>query len=279
MSGLVQLKQRIKAIQTIKKITHAMRIVSMSTHARLRHQQHTLKEYKHALMTMYAAIKTKLDQSKSDTEQEIEQRKGPVLFIVVGSQKGLCGNFNNTLFNFVKGPLEHAAVPYDLISVGKKTNDYLASIAITPRLSYEEFTSTHLATVTASLVHNILDETQYSEVFLMSMSSQSFFNQKPHRTRLLPFEAPAVETQESAQEYRWETPAEELADYALRELLATQLYEALLASLIAEQAARFIAMDNSTRNAANLLDAMTLRYNKTRQAKITRELTDLASSF
>lgn len=283
MSGLVQLKQRIKAIQTIKKITHAMRIVSMSTHARLRNQQQALKEYKQALISMYATISNHVTlgiETPISTLTQPANKK--VLFIIVGSQKGLCGNFNNNLFNFVKQPLEHASVSYDIISVGKKTNDYLAANNLMSIISYDEFTSLQLSSLTTALVDYVLAHgADYSEVFLFSMTSQSFFNQKPHRTHLMPFEAPALQTiVTSSTEYRWEEEAtNELATYCMHELLATKIYEALLTSLIAEQAARFIAMDNSTRNASNLLDAMTLRYNKTRQSKITRELTDLASSF
>lgn len=280
MSGLVQLRQRIKAVQTIKKITHAMRIVSMSTHSRLRNRQQALKEYKETLFDLYTRVSESGSTSSNNKLDLAGNKSGKTLVIIVGSQKGLCGNFNNNLFAYVQKRLDKTASKIDIISVGKKTHDYLLFNNYEPLQTYDEFTTTHLSGITNALVTYILDHLDhYAEVHLYSMAPRTFFSQKSGITQIIPFAKPKAAVSQDEVIYHWEEPAPEILEYCTQELLATTVYEALLLSLVAEQAARFVAMDNSTRNASNLLDAMNLRYNKTRQSKITRELTDLIGGF
>jgi F-type H+-transporting ATPase subunit gamma len=107
---------------------------------------------------------------------------------------------------------------------------------------------------------------------------QNFFIQRPHIATLVPFTQEKQLTT-SSHDYLWEQEPQHILDTLVQQYIETQLQSLLFQSLLAEHAARFISMDSSTRNAENLLEVNKLQYNKLRQAKITKELTELIGSF
>jgi len=286
MSQLIQLRQRIQAIETIKKITHAMRLISMSTHTRLRSRQEPLKQYQTTAQHLFLRIKHATpDWHNAILSPQSDEPKE--LYILVGSQKGLCGNFNISLFSlFNKTVLEKHTKPLSIIAVGKKAIDYLKDHKIAPYKSFFPFNSSTLTTITSDILETILNESQpYTHVYVVSNVLKSFFVQRPHITNLIPFDLPEDTTRASSEidtnqptEYLWEQPVNEVLDALAIQCLNAQLEYLLFQSLIAEQAARFVSMDSSTRNADNLLEETKLQYNKLRQAKITKELTELVGS-
>ena len=147
-------------------------------------------------------------------------------------------------------------------------------------MRFSKFSSITLPGIVDQIIDYILRPTSdYALVNIISNYVKTFFVQYPTETQLIPFTLPKTASVELREPYIWEQSPHETLTIITETLLRITLYDTLLESLVAEQAARFIAMDNSTRNASNLLDEMSLAYNKTRQAKITRELTDLVSSF
>lgn len=281
MSQLVQMRQRIKSIETIKKVTHAMRLISMSSHARFRTQKSGLEAYKNELKRLFAVVQHEVVSWQNMQLQPPASSQGPVLFILVGSQKGLCGIFNTLLFQF----FQEKITPYSkqqlhLITVGKKACEYAEKLSLPVIKAYDEFSLATATTISNEILNTILTVSRpFSDVALLSNYPNTFFSQKPELSQLIPFDLPNVSPVQSPEEYSFEQSPEQLLDFLVTRFLFTTINELLLNSLIAESAARFIAMDNSTRNATNLLDDMKLDYNKLRQAKITRELTDLIGSL
>lgn len=283
VSKLIQMRRRIKAIETIKKVTHAMRLISMSTHSRLKNKQHTLTEYVTAVENLF-----------NDTIQNCPDWINPVLaptsastktlLIVVGSQKGLCGNFNNALFNRFTAQTDLTIYQNNaLIAVGKKASDELKKIAPHALIdSYEHFTTQTFLTISHKLIEHITTATvPYAKVAIWSNEATSFFLQKPTETVLIPFKktAPSAQNANTQEDYIEEYPTGEILNILAKHYLEAHIERLLFESLLAEQAARFISMDGSTRNANNLLEETQLQYNKFRQAKITKELTELIGSF
>lgn len=124
------------------------------------------------------------------------------------------------------------------------------------------------------------NQPQFTPVMVFSNRLKTFFIQKPHEQVLIPFSPLANNTQtNSTAEYYWEQNPKELLDQLAYQTIEAQLYYLIFESLLAEHAARFISMDNATRNAQTLLEDNLLQYNKLRQAKITKELTELVSSM
>lgn len=281
MSELIAMRQRIKAVETIKKVTHAMRLISMSLHARTKHGKALLQDYKGALLHI---IKNIMHTQPSWTHPvlNVSEKNNRHLAIIIGSQKGLCGNFNTNLFSFFNKKISESA-PENLftIIIGKKAFDYTEKKPGTVLMSFLEFSQSNLLSIAEKIADHIWHvRDPYSSVTLYYNYPKGFFAQIPTSYILIPFETYTNEQTDRAKEsYRWEQTPEVVLDVVVHRFLQSMVQEKLFESLIAEQAARFIAMNSSTRNASNLLDAMRLDYNKLRQAKITKELTDLIASF
>lgn len=281
MSQLIQMRQRMKAVETIKKITHAMRLISMSAHTRLRSKKEALAYYKSEVLQLLGAIQPQFPQWHHKKLFAKKSKTTPPLFILVGSQKGLCGTFNVSLFSYFEKNFHPKQNNAHIITVGKKASDYMQEQQNSVVMRFSEFSSVTLSGIVDQIIEYILRPTSdYSQVVIVSNYAKNFFIQYPTTTQLIPFAIPkTTSTWEFSETYMWEQSPNTILTNIAETLLQITLYDTLLESLVAEQAARFIAMDNSTRNASNLLDTMHLEYNKTRQAKITRELTDLVSSF
>lgn len=267
MTHLVAMRQRIKTVETIKKVTHAMRLISMSTHSRLRNKKEALDSYTAQIATL---VETVYPYSNSKPLfQKNSQRK---LVILIGSQKSLCGNFNSSLFGFFKKAEQTPDLSTDIIAVGKEAVHYCLKNNNAPINSYNNFSLSNFISIAREITEIILRPTGssgYSSVSLYFNYPKSFFLQKPMHLLLLPIKTPESKsiTQE---EYIWEHTAEEVVTYALELMIAAQLEKALFNSLLAEQAARFIAMDSATRNAEELIQEMKIEYNKLRQMQITQ---------
>lgn len=286
MAHLIQMRQRIKAIETIKKITHAMRLIAMSTHSRLKGKEEPLNHYKQAVHTLFIKIQ-KLTPEWKHTILEPSSTTPRPLIIIVGSQKGLCGGFNSSLFSFVQTHRKtNTSEDCAVIAVGKRAVDYVKEHKLGTLLkSYDEFSASTLKPVAHDIAQTIMKATQpFTHVLIYSNHLKTFFSQRPLATTLIPLSSiikqeGASAEQVNLEEYIWEQQPEEILDVLAYQYIDAHLQYILFASLLAEHAARFISMDNSTRNAQNLLEATMLDYNKLRQAKITKELSELVGSF
>jgi len=278
MSQLIQLRGRIKAIETIKKITHAMRLISMSSHTRMRSKDDGYREYLQALSSLATLVKQECptwQHPRLTPSQTSDQNN---LIILVGSQRGLCGNFNTVLFHFFENTIK--AENTVTIPIGKKAVTYLASKKNRKALHiHSDLTISEIPRITESLIELIMQAPQpYSSVTVISNKLKTFFVQKPQITQLIPYtySAPISAPEKQLFDYHWEQDPAQLLEYLSQEALKARIKYLLFQSLLAEQAARFISMDNATRNAQSILDTTKLSYNKLRQAKITKELTELS---
>lgn len=273
MEQLIIMKQRIKTVETIKKVTHAMRLISMSSHTRLLEKRKNLAAYKKACEELWSSVYPALPTTLETHSEEPKE-----LVILVGSQKGLCGAFNTSLFKFFEGSQPKAPRHTHFIAVGQFAADYLKRHKITPIASYPIFSLQHFIPIAQAVTDLIMsDPTKYSTVTVYHTIEKTFFVQQPRKTVIYPFGTPHQES--DPQEYLFEQAPELLRDTIANLLLSVSLQNILFESLLSEQAARFISMDTSTRNADNLITTMKLGYNKIRQATITRELSELSATL
>lgn len=281
MAQMIQIRQRIKAIETIKKITHAMRLISMSSHTKLKGLQEPLFAYKNQLSHLFATIKH-YNQNWIHPIFNPTSVENKHLVILVGSQKGLCGNFNNTLFYFFDDEIrELNSAATSFIAIGKKAVEHLQKKGIVPLATYKSITATTIDSIARSIIHDITNaQAGYSSVTLFANCAKTFFMQKPQKHTLIPFTAEGtVEQTDHTDDYYWEQSIDSILNKLAEYLMATHLHAILFDSLLAEQAARFISMDGATRNADNLLEQTRLTYNKLRQFNITKELAELMGNF
>ncbi len=285
MSKIIQLRHRIKAIDTIKKITHAMRLISMSTHSHLKHIQKPLTSYSHELETLFAQLTSYAPKWHNPIIQpDPKTKKQSVLLIVVGTQKGLCGSFNTNLFKLFTQKVKDISYKkqqIDIIAVGQKIVDFARAQQIGQlKHSYEKFTTQRIVSIPQEITHTLVHaQPMYNSVLIFSNLFRSFFVQKPHITTLIPVVTNSKAEGTEGGDLLWEEKPTEILDGMIPQYLASQIQYLLFQSLLSEHAARFISMDSATRNADGLLEATQLEYNKLRQAKITKELAELAGSY
>jgi F-type H+-transporting ATPase subunit gamma len=288
MAQLIQMRQRINVIETIKKITHAMRLVSMSMHSHLKHHEQTYADYYKHLENLFYTTKHAAPNWKHPIFAPEKPSSHRSLAIIIGSQKGLCGNFNSSLFSlFEKHEKKNQNSFCDIIVIGGKAvthfqhNKLHKTIALYPRLS-----KTNIFMLGKNIVQNITNNhISYKHVTIYGNKLRTFFLQQPYKQQLLPFDEhnlnpPKKRVPNKANhEHLWEEPIEKIIDKLSLQYIEGKLQHALFLSLIAEQAARFLSMDNATRNAHKLLETTRLQYNKIRQAKITKEINELSGAF
>ncbi|MCK5633338.1 F0F1 ATP synthase subunit gamma [bacterium] len=283
MAQLIQMRQRIKAIQTIKKITHAMRLISMSLHSRLRNKAPLLQEYQKEVDIMFEKVRLAAPNWKNPIMHPTDSLETSPMIILIASQKGLCGNFNTSLFkHFEKKVSAETLKNAKIIAIGKHAITYAEKNNISNIIkTFDNISSGKLNTVAHEII-KIISSTKkpYSSITVVANSLKSFFVQQPKTTSLIPLSSSLENTTTMPQEpYTWEQAPNKILDDLSLQYLSAKLYHLLFESTLAEQAARFISMDNSTRNAKQLLEDTQIQYNKLRQTKITSELTELSASF
>ncbi len=284
MSKLVTMRQRIKAIQTIKKITHAMRLISMSTHSQLKHKEAPLSRYHNVIEQLFYKVKQSFPSWHNPVVMPHKSDRHKDLIILIGSQKGLCGTFNSLLFKSFDSMLStYNKKHVQIIAIGKRAAEYATASGNAPIIAtFDKFTAGTYQRILKKITKIIMDASPtFHSVTVVSNVLKTFFIQKPKATSIIPLtnKNHSSRAQELPEDYVWEQPAPELLDTMAYLFIQASIEYLLFQSLLAEQAARFLSMDSATRNAEGLLEKAELTYNKLRQAKITKELTELAGSY
>ena len=270
------MKQRIKAVETIKKVTHAMRLISMSSHTRLLEKKKNLTEYNETFKSLWASVQSILPPM----QQEITHGTQRHLIIVIGSQKGLCGAFNTSLFKVVEQHNPKLRKHQYVIGIGHLAVEYLRRQKVTQLASYSTLNPEKFVSIAQAITELIIDGPfSYQTVTVYSNKEKTFFVQQPQKVEIFPFTSPPQDDTTVDTDFLFEQSPKLLRDTLQNLLLSVSLQDLLFESLLAEQAARFISMDASTRNADSLITTMKLGYNKVRQATITRELTELSATL
>jgi F-type H+-transporting ATPase subunit gamma len=288
MSQLIQMRRRIQTIETIHKITNAMRLIAMSGHTRLKHKEELVTQYNSQIEELYGQIRTQIPTNFDPLANRIDPN-GPELIILAGSQKGLCGNFNANVFNLFDGYTQQEAQPH-IIAIGRRAEDFVKDKHYSHVIqTFSKFNTTNINEIVSSISEIINNPTQsYSRISIVSNVLKTFFAQRPVINQLLPLilepKTPTENTDEKQktilfEDYMWEQPPQSIIKDLAYLYLTAKLHAILFQSLLSEQAARFLSMDNSTRNAESLLELSKIQYNKLRQAKITKEINELVGSM
>lgn len=285
MAQLTQLKRKIQAVNTTKKITHAIRLVSMASYSKLEKQVKFLNSYKKNIDITFAQL---LEQCPDWTNKILFPDdifdKTP-LIILISSTRGLCGSFNANLIRFIEKKLifENNQKP-QFITIGQKAKKEILSKSIGEIiLSFDEFNYNNLDLIGSEITKKIYaNKNNYSSVCFYSNKFINFFTQKPTQSTLIPtnleFEKEETEIQNFSDPI-YEQNKEDILGFLASKYIKSTIWELLFQSLISENASRFLAMDSSNTNAEKIVDKLTLQYNKSRQALITREVSELAANM
>jgi len=289
MASLKALRARINSVKSTRKITSAMKMVAASKLKRAQTQAEAARPYSERMQRMLAALAASAAGSPTAPKMLVGTGRDQVqLLIVVTADRGLAGAFNTNVGRAARTAimrLEGEGKTVKVITVGRKGRDYLRreyasrligeySFAGKKRVEFSDVDEV-AARITAMLAAGEFDVCTVAYNRFMSVISQV-----PTEAPLIPLpmpEAAPAETTGPQAQYEFEPDEEAILAALLPRNMAIQLFRALIESAAGEQGARMSAMDNATRNAGDMINRLTLNYNRTRQANITRELIEIIS--
>ncbi len=286
MASLDDLKKRIASVKSTQKITKAMKMVAA---AKLRRAQESAEKGRPYSEKMNNVI-LNLSSGISDKENAPKLLSGTGydkvhLCVVMTSDRGLCGGFNSNIIKKAKSyfsKILSEGKELKIITVGSKGNDQLKRMygdKIIENISFKE--SKNANYFDADKVGKIvIDKFESSEFDICTIFYNQFKNvitQIPQAQQIIPLNSEYTEENSSEESYEFEPDEDEILSNLLPKNISTQIFKAMLENSASEQGSRMSAMDNATRNAGEMVDKLTIQYNRSRQAAITKELIEIIS--
>ncbi len=286
MASLDDLKKRIASVKSTQKITKAMKMVAA---AKLRKAQESAEKGRPYSEKMNNVI-LNLSSGISDKENAPKLLSGTGndkvhLCVVMTSDRGLCGGFNSNIIKKAKSYFSNIlseGKELKIITVGSKGNDQLKRMygdKIIENISFKE--SKNANYFDADKVGKIvIDKFENSEFDICTIFYNQFKNvitQIPQAQQIIPLNSDDSEDNTSEESYEFEPDEDEILSNLLPKNISTQIFKAMLENSASEQGSRMSAMDNATRNAGEMVDKLTIQYNRSRQAAITKELIEIIS--
>jgi len=286
MPSLKDLKNRIKSVKSTQKITKAMKMVAAAKLRRAREQAEASRPYAEAMERVLSAVAANQTSAGDNLLLSGTGKTDTQLIVVATSDRGLCGGFNSSIVRAVRRKvreLQNQGVTVKLLFVGRKGYEQLANEFSKLIIGKGELPKKKLAYSDADAVSSDLiarfEAGEFDVAHIVYNKFKSAISQVVTFQQIIPLEVAtqnsALSTHNSSYEYE-PSEAEILADL-LPKNLGIQVYSALLENAASEQGARMTAMDNATRNAGEMIKGLSLKYNRTRQAAITKELIEIIS--
>lgn len=283
MPNLKSIKVRIKSIKSTQKITQAMKLVAASKVRKAQIKVLNSRPYSQKVNDFVAnAVSGMLKADRQEFLLMGQRNVTSVGIIVISSDRGLCGSYNtNIIKKTLKRTLEleKSGVKPKLIIVGNKANNFFRRAKVEILESFTQVPATptvELANLIAATAEKSFIEKQVDQVEIISTDFISMLRNEVYIKHFLPIkEQEAREPQTSKVEVLFEPSLNSVLEFLLPLYLSNIVYHALLEASTSELASRMNAMSNATKNAKELIDGLTIIYNKARQAAITQELTEI----
>ena len=285
MASLDDLKKRIASVKSTQKITKAMKMVAA---AKLRKAQESAEKGRPYSIKMNNII-LNLSGGISDKENAPKLLSGTGndqvhLCVIMTSDRGLCGGFNSNIIKKAKSffsKISNEGKELKIITVGSKGNDQLKRVygkKIIENISFKESKNPNYFDAD-KVGKKIIEKFEAGEFDVCTIFYNQFKNvitQIPQAQQIIPLNN--VEDKNSSDEsYEFEPDEDEILSNLLPKNISTQIFRAMLENSASEQGSRMSAMDNATRNAGEMVDKLTIEYNRSRQAAITKELIEIIS--
>jgi len=282
MSGAKEIRGKIKSIKNTQKITKAMEMVAASKMRKAQDRMASSRPYAERIQHVIGH----LAQANPDFQHPLlvgrkEIRR--VGYLIVSTDRGLCGGLNNNLFKLALGHMQEmkqAGAEIDLSLIGTKAVTFFRRFGAPIVSQISHLGDTPRVTDLIGSVKLLLDAYAAREldaVYLLHNVFVSTMSQEPTINQLLPVEPMDEDELQSHWDYIYEPSAAELLGDLLNRYTESQVYRGVLDNIACEQAARMVAMKAATDNAGELIDNLQLIYNKARQASITQELSEIVS--
>jgi len=277
MATLRDIQRRIRSVQSTQKITKAMKLVAASKFRRAQERILAARPY---ATKMDALMGSLVGRAGDETHPLLARRDtGRKRLVIITADKGLCGAFNSNILReslrFLRDATEASVT---LVVVGKKARDFYRRRQFTVKTEmlgfFDRLAYSHAQELAGGIMQDYLAE-EVDEVHLMYNEFRSVAVQRPVRQQLLPIEAESDADAGPQEEYLYEPGPEAILDSLLPRHVTTQVFRALMESVAGEHGARMTAMESATKNAREMINLLTIQYNKARQERITKELLDI----
>jgi F-type H+-transporting ATPase subunit gamma len=284
MPSLIDIRRRIRAVKSTQQITKAMKMVAAANLRRSQERILNARPMARQIARVLGNVAARVDPASHPLLAQPALADGhQVLLIVMTADKGMCGSFNANIIRAASNHIvEHPGAHITLGVIGRRGRDYFSRrnypmrfemVNVTRKPSFEHAQEIGQEVISAFTTR------QVDEVFLAYNEFKSVLQQRIVINRLLPLMKAEFEPddQMASVDYLYEPTPQEIFDDMLPRLVHYEVYTALLESAAAQNAAQMVAMDNATKNSAEVIDTLTLTMNKVRQAAITREIIEVVS--
>lgn len=282
MAAAKEIRRKISSIKSTQKITRAMELVAASKLKKCQQRMSLSKPY----ATKIRQIISHLADSNTEYRHPFLEKREKIQrvgYIVVSSDRGLCGPLNSALFRSVLLDMkekEQQGIEIDVCPIGTKAVQLFKRI--NSRIVAQ---ASHLGEKPAmseliGVIKTLLDEFAAGKIDALYICANDFVNtmkQQPYIETLLPVVAEENSTLKHHWDYLYEPEAKTLLDYLLRRYVESQVYQGVIENVACEQAARMVAMKSATDNAGEIINDLQLVYNKARQAAITQEISEIVA--
>lgn len=295
--GAGDIKRRIKSVKSTNKITKAMELVSAAKMRKAVNKVLATRTYADLTWELILHLLKKVDAKHHPLFRENKEVKN-VAVILIGTNRGLCGSFNNQLAKKVVASIQlhhPETVSTDIIAMGTKVRDEVRRMKLNLIADFPKSDITQDSNIVRPIVNlifkNFVDQ-KYDKVFVAYTDFMSSLRQMPHVKQLLPFSTEIderlghiIHEKETSQkadlakisEFIFEPNQAEILNNFLPRLLEVQLYQAVLESEASEHSSRMFAMRNASDAASEMVSSLTLVYNQARQANITAEIAEISA--
>ena len=286
MASLDDLKKRITSVKSTQKITKAMKMVAAAKLKRAQDSAEKGRPYSEKMNNIILNLSSGISDKETAPKLLSGSGKEQIhLCVVMTSDRGLCGGFNANIIKKAKSyftKLNKEGKELKIITVGSKGNDQLKRVygnKIIDNISFKN--SKNANYFDAEKVGKIIIEKFQKEEFdICTIFYNQFKNvitQIPQAQQIIPLNTKSDDQNNSEDNYEFEPEEDEILSNLLPQNISTQIFKAMLENSASEQGSRMSAMDNATRNAGEMVEKLTIQYNRSRQAAITKELIEIIS--
>ncbi len=286
MASLKDLRNRIASVKATQKITKAMQMVAAAKLRRAQVAAEAARPYADRMNRVLGNIAAGIDASPESPKLLLGTGKSDVhLLVVCTAERGLCGAFNSSIVRLARERANSLAAQgkqVKFLCVGRKGFDqlkrqYEKQILETVDLRAVRSLGYGNADAIGKKIVALFDEGAFDVATLFFARFKSVISQIPTAQQIIPAEFPETKKEANSAIYEFEPEEDEILAELLPRNISTQIFSSLLENAASEQGARMSAMDNATRNAGDMIKKQTLKYNRTRQAMITKELIEIIS--
>ena len=287
MPSLDDLKKRIKSVKSTQKITKAMKMVAAAKLRKAQENAEKGRPYSQKMQNIILNLTKSINDPQNAPKLLVGTGKDKIyLCVVLTADRGLCGGFNSNICKLAKTNFKKIlseGKELKIITVGTKGLDQIRreyGKYVIKKFSFKnkkQITFTEAETIGNEII-NLFKQNQFDKCILFYNNFKNVITQIPQAQQIIPAENElSKEKEENLTSYEFEPEEDEILSNLLPKNISTQIFKAMLENSASEQGSRMSAMDNATRNAGEMVDKLTIEYNRSRQAAITKELIEIIS--